>query len=121
MKVFSLNEKRLRNGWNTRREIPFTEWLFLEGLHGNEWQYTWTGRHRNRGTSSSRTLTLSLSPKIGFKIGPVTVDLAATAGLSSTVMRANQDCPLGNDIARYCSSLPEQLNLGDIGFKVTEK
>ncbi len=33
MKVFSLNEKRLRNGWNTEREIPITEWLYLEGKY----------------------------------------------------------------------------------------
>ncbi len=121
MKVFSLNEKRLRNGWNTEREIPVTEWLYLEGKHGDEWQYTWTGRHRKRGTTSETTISLGLSSKIGFKIDSVTEELGRSASVSNKITRANEDCPLGNDIARYCSPLEEQMHLGDIDFKLDEK
>lgn len=121
MRVFSLNEKRLRNGWNTEREIPVTEWLYLEGKHGDEWQYTWTGRHRKRGTTSETTIALGLSGKVGFKINSVGVELGASSNISNKITRANQDCPLGTDIARYCNALKEQKHLGDIDFKLDEK
>jgi hypothetical protein len=121
MKVFSLNEKRLRNGWNTEREIPITEWLYLEGKHGDEWQYTWTGRHRKRGTTSETTIALGFSGKVGFKIGSANVELGASSNITNKITRSNQDCPLGTDIARYCSPLQEQKHLGDIDFKLDEK
>ena len=121
MRVFSLNEKRLRNGWNTERELPVTEWLYLEGKHGDEWQYTWTGRHRKRGTTSETTVSLGFSGKVGFKIDSVGVELGSSSNISNKITRANLDCPLGTDIARYCSSLEEQKHLGDIDFKIDEK
>lgn len=121
MKVFSLNEKRLRNGWFIDREIPITEWLYLEGKHGDEWLYNWTGRHRKRGTTSERTISLGLSSEIGFKILKQEVKLKADGSISNKITHANEDCPLGNDISRYCNPLEEQRSIGDIGFKLIEK
>ena len=121
VRVFSLNEKRLRKGWNTFRRIPVTEWLYLEGRHGNEWQYTWTGRHRNRGTESETNVSIGFSSKVGFKIDTITVELGRSLNFSHKVKRANKDCDLGVDIARYCRSIPDLRNLGDIGYRITEK
>jgi hypothetical protein len=121
MRVFSLNEKGLRNGWNTFREIPITEWLYLEGKHGDEWQYTWTGRHRRRGQTQETTTSIGLSSKIGFKIEGATVELGQSGSISDKIKIAFEDCPLGSDIARYCSTLEEQKHLGDIDFKLDEK
>lgn len=121
MKVFSLNEKRLRNGWNTIKEVPITEWLYLEEKHGDEWQYTWTGRHRKRGQEVETTVSSGFSGKIGFMINKVGVELSPSSNVTQKVKIAFQDCALGNDIARYYNSLPEQKSLGDITFKLTEK
>ncbi len=120
-KVFSVNEKRLRKGWRADRIIPITEWLYLEGRHGDEWQYSWTGRHRRRGTTSERTVGLSLANKIKFKLGPIEAEKTIGPSVSFKVSRANEDCVLGDDIARYCRSLRERCYTGDLYFLLNEQ
>ncbi|MCO6460865.1 MAG: hypothetical protein J5I59_05640 [Saprospiraceae bacterium] len=121
MKVMTLNEKRLRKGWFLNPGTEFTEWLFLEGKHGDEWQYNFTGRHRKRGTTSEFTVQNGLSAKVSFKIGNVGVELSPSNSITNKISRANKDCELGNDIARYCRlSLPEKLSTGTMDVYVTE-
>jgi hypothetical protein len=120
-KVFNANEKKLRKKELVTVNIPITEWLFLEGKHGDEWQYTWTGRHRNRGTTSETTIGFAFSSKITFKIDSIGVEVGPSASISHKIERANEDCELGTEIARYCRPLAEFMSLGDIEYHVNEQ
>lgn len=120
-KVMTINEKRLRKGWYNNPDLAMTEWLFLEGKHGDEWQYSFMGRHRKRGETEEKTFTVSLSGKITFKLFGQGVDLNPSASSTTKKIKSNKDCELGNDISRYCvSTLPEPLTTGNFTFKVNE-
>jgi len=119
--IFSFNEKRLRRGWFNKEEYPMFKWLYLEERHGDEIQYTWTGRHPKRGTTVKRSFGLSLSSTIGFIVKKVKVELTRKADLKAEVIIAFEDCPLGIVVSTYCAALEEQIYMDDLRFKVTEK
>ncbi len=121
MQVVSLNEKRLRNGWFNKEEVQMFKWKFLEGIHGDEVQYKFTGRHRNRGTVNTNKFKLSLSSTIGFVIDLVKVNIKPEISYEREVKHANEDCDLGTPISYYCDGLPENLIFGDSKFKIEEK
>ncbi|MDV7398925.1 hypothetical protein RZS08_46385, partial [Arthrospira platensis SPKY1] len=59
--------------------------------------------------------------KITFKVGDVGVEVGPTASISHKILRANKDCELGTEIARYCRPLAEFMSLGDIEYHVNEQ
>lgn len=121
MKVFSVNEKKLRQKKLVTVNVPITEWLFLEGKHGDEWQYTWTGRHRKRGEASETTIGFAFSAKVTFKVDTLGIELGPSTSMTNKITRANKDCALGVEISRYCRPLPEFMSLGDIEYHVNEQ
>jgi hypothetical protein len=121
MKTFSLNEKRLRKGWDTKEQIAITPWLYLEGRHGDVWQYTWTGRHRKRGTVTETTINFGISGGVKFKLDSLEVTLNFNSSWNRKITRANEDCDLGQDFAYYCEDLPEKQTIGDIKYKLKEE
>lgn len=79
--------------------LPITEWLYLEGRHGDEWMYTWTGRHHNRGETIETTTESGFSAKVKFKIGDNEVELGPSSKATIKHKIAYEDCFLGSDIA----------------------
>lgn len=124
-KVFSTGERRLWKNWESDGlrdyPLPITEWLYLEGKHGDEWQYSWTGRHRNRGTEVEKKLGISLSSSVGFEKEGVKIGRENKGESTITVKHANEDCFLGNEIARYCNPLRERKRSGDLYFLLNEQ
>lgn len=124
-KVFSTGERRLWKNWESDGlrdyPLPITEWLYLEGRHGDEWQYSWTGRHRNRGTEIEQELGVAFGNTVGFEKGGIKIGRENKGSASIKITRANEDCFLGNDIARYCNDLRERKRTGDLYFLLNEQ
>lgn len=83
------------------------KWRFLEGLHGDTWQYNWIGIHpKGNGSTTTTNIGFSFSPTVTFKepISGTEVGFSFGQGLTAmhSVQKKASDFELGNDVVNYC-------------------
>lgn len=103
-------------------DLKFHPWKYESGIHGDEWRYMWTGKHRKEGNESTFGVTASLSPTIKFKIIGISVELKSLKlGANYSIKRTNKDLFVGDDLVYWCDDNGYQYSTGDVEFFIEEE